>query len=152
MNPNVASILRTYYAATADEIHHGMTWYKQAAGEACRRIPDRPKTVVLGVVAALSPQTAWARNISYAERLIYDGDCPSTRARKSTARDILGGARPIDRLGGRKVRAFYTCLMNQDSDEVCVDGHAYSCWSGERIETSKTPHIGVLLYKVIADD
>src|SRR4051794_11594518 len=152
MNPNVANILRTFYSATLDEVHHGMNWYAQASGEACRRIPDRPRDVVLGIVAALSPQTAWARNIRYAEHLIYKGDCPSTKARKATARDILGGARPVDRLGGNKVRAFYVCLMNQDCDEVCVDGHAYSCWFGERIETSKTPKIGNRLYRVIADD
>src|SRR4051812_5158832 len=123
MNANVSNVLRTYYAASALEVQHGLTWYAQASGEACRRIPDHPRAIVLGVVAALSPQTAWARNIRYAERLIYEGDCPSCGSRKATVRDILAGADPVLRLGGNKVRAFYACLMDQDSEAVCVDGH-----------------------------
>jgi hypothetical protein len=152
MNPNVSNLLRTYNRATADELQHGLTWYAQASGEACRRIPDRDRDTVLGVVAALSPQTAWARNIRYAERLIYDGACPSPQNRKVVALDILGGARPEERLGGNKVRAFYHCLRDQDSEAVCVDGHAYSSWSGVRIVTSKCPTISDRLYCVIAND
>src|SRR3954452_19274162 len=100
MNPNVNNVLRTYYAANFEEISGGLLFYSQASGEACRRIPDRDRETVLGVVAALSPQCPWARNIRYAELLIYDGDCPSCGARKAVARDILAGARPEDRLGG----------------------------------------------------
>src|SRR3954470_14192238 len=122
MNPNVAHILRCFWKAKPDELHHGLTWYTQAAGEACRRIPDRDRATVLGVVAALSPQTAWARNIRYAELLIYKGACPSPQSRKAVALDILAGARPEDRLGGNKVKAFYACLNNQGTDAVCVDG------------------------------
>lgn len=152
MNPNVAHILRCFWKAKPDELHHGLTWYTQAAGEACRRIPDYDRDTVLGVVAALSPQTAWARNIRYAELLIYQGRCPSTGARMKTANDILAGASPAERLGGNKVRAFFECLRDQECGAVCVDGHAFSCWSGERIVTSKTPRIGDKLYGVIADD
>jgi hypothetical protein len=152
MNTNVSNILRTYYAATGSEMQHGLTWYAQAAGEACRRIPDHGREAVLGVVAALSPQTAWARNIRYAERLVYHGDCPSTGSRKRTARDILASANPAERLGGNKVKAFYACLRDQDCDAVCVDGHAYSVWAGERIETNRCPRISDRLYDVIAAD
>ncbi len=119
MNPNAANVLRTYWKAKPDQLHHGHLWYAQAAGEACRRIPDYDRETVLGVVAALSPQTAWARNIRYAELLIYEGRCPSTGSRMRTAQDILAGAKPDDRLGGNKVRAFYDCLRDQDS-ECCL--------------------------------
>jgi hypothetical protein len=152
MNANVANILRCFWKAKPDELHHGLAWYAQAAGESCRRIPDYNRETVLGVVAALSPQTAWARNIKYAEMLIYEGRCPSTGTRMRTASDILAGANPAERLGGNKVRSFYECLRDQESDAVCVDGHAFSCWSGERIATSKCPRIGDKLYGVIADD
>src|SRR3954453_1850028 len=81
VNPNTANVLRTYWRARPDELHHGHLWYAQAAGEACRRIPDFDRETVLGVVAALSPQTAWARNIRYAELLVYEGRCPSTGSR-----------------------------------------------------------------------
>src|SRR5437879_1152784 len=130
MNPNVNNVLRTFHAAESEEIQSGMLWYLQASGEACRRIPDRDRETVLGVVAALSPQTAWARNIRYAERLIYEGDCPSCSSRKAVALDILNGAKPEERLGGNKVRSFYACLLDQETDAVTVDGHAYSCWAG----------------------
>jgi hypothetical protein len=152
MNNNVANVLRTFYSATASEIQHGLTWYFQASGEACRRIPDRDRDIVLGVVAALSPQTAWARTIHYAERLIYEGACPSPQSRRAVALDIMAGARPEERLGGNKVRAFFACLRDQASESVCIDGHAFSCWTGERIATSQCPPISDRLYCVIAND
>jgi len=54
-------------------------------------------------------------------------------------------------LNGRKVTNFYLSIIG-DSDAVCVDGHAYSIWVGERISTNKTPAIGVVLYREISAD
>ena len=34
-------------------------------------------------------------------------------------------------------------------DTVCVDGHAYAIWIGERIPTTKTPSISAPLYQTI---
>jgi hypothetical protein len=39
-----------------------------------------------------------------------------------------------------------------DIEAVCVDGHAYSIWLGERVSTSDTPKITPKLYQRIADD
>src|SRR4051794_22176224 len=66
MSPNTSNILRCYWRARPDELHEGHMWYSQAADEACRRIPDRGREIILAIVAALSPQTPWARNIQYA--------------------------------------------------------------------------------------
>jgi hypothetical protein len=51
-------------------------------------------------------------------------------------------------LKGRKVTAFYRSIMG-DPNAVCVDGHAYSVFIGQRIPTTKTPNIGKGLYETI---
>ena len=39
-----------------------------------------------------------------------------------------------------------------DQDDVCVDGHAYSIWIGDRLTMKQVPNIGKKLYKTITDD
>jgi hypothetical protein len=51
-------------------------------------------------------------------------------------------------LNGQKVTAFFRCIMG-DTDTVCVDGHAFAIFKGQRIPTSKTPNIGKGLYLTI---
>jgi len=54
---------------------------------------------------------------------------------------------------GFKVRAFYQCLLNPaDWFHVCIDGHAFGIWSGERIALDKVPSITAKRYRMIATD
>jgi hypothetical protein len=69
---------------------------------------------------------------------------------KDKAIRILSGEDPRDVLGGLKVRAFYECITG--GNQVCVDGHAYSIWLGQRVATSSTPKISPKLYATIAHD
>jgi hypothetical protein len=52
-------------------------------------------------------------------------------------------------LNGRKITAFFLSITGRP-DAVCVDGHAYAIWVGQRITTTNTPSLGVKLYADIA--
>jgi hypothetical protein len=116
---------------------------------------------VAGVIAALSPNNRWERNLRDADALIraytlgglsdaLEVKTSTYNKNKAKALDILGGKLPLDVLGGLKVRAFYGCIIG--ADDVCVDGHAYAIWRGERISTSSTPKISAKLYGSIVAD
>lgn len=156
------SILAVYFSANPAEVQHGAQWYKQARLIA-QTIADNYSLslqTVAGVIAAISPNNRWERNIIDADLLckLYanGGDCAALKvstypANKRKALQILAGFDPFDILGGLKVRAFYDCIMGNLS-AVCVDGHAYSLWLGDRVPTTKTPKISSKLYAAIAAD
>lgn len=152
MNGNVANILACYGQATAEEVRAGMNWYRTGRRECIARVGLSPEQSC-GIVAALSPQTAWGRNLDMAETFARTGTAPTTTARRKVAARILRGTEPLIALGGNKVRAFYHCLLNPSNKHyVCVDGHAYSIWRGVRIPTSDTPRINSRLYHAISVD
>jgi hypothetical protein len=150
-----------YFSANAAELHEGHQWYDNAR-EVCQHIADNTSLsldTVVGVLAALSPNNRWDKNVADTERLIKvsqageDTDLikVSTYGKnKEKAIRILTGESPNAVLGGLKVRAFYRCILG--SDAVCIDGHAYAIWAGERISTTKTPSISPKLYAAIAND
>lgn len=158
-------ILATFFTATSEELAIGSDWYA-AAYKACRGIADsyglRPQ-VAVGVVAALSPNNRWQKNLLDAEHLcrIFTAgtlaDCQALRVstfgvNKAKAIRILAGEAPLDVLGGLKVRSFYECMVGGHDNSVCIDGHAYSVWLGQYIPTTKTPKISEKLYSAIAAD
>jgi hypothetical protein len=155
------SILAVFFSANAVERHEGLSWYGRAQALA-RHLSNQYGTgvcVTAGVIAALSPNNRWERNVVDAEALIraytYGENVDALKVctfskNKAKAITILQGADPLDVLGGRKVRAFYQCIVGQDS--VCVDGHAYSIWLGQRVTTNKTPKISDKLYDRISED
>lgn len=156
------SILAVFFSASANEIHEGKLWYETARNwaNATSRNYSIPATTVAGVVAALSPNNRWSRNLIDAEELIKvhtaGGDPRNIKVstfnkNKAKAIAILNGNNPLDILGGLKVRSFFLCITG-DRDAVCVDGHAYSIWVGERVPTSSTPKISAKLYETIAED
>lgn len=165
MNITHGSILAVFFAASEAEKHEGCSWYGRANIVANRLATaydvNGGLVTVAGVIAALSPNNRWERNVADAERLIkayclgeeIDAIKVCTfNKNKDKALAILNGVTPLDVLGGNKVRAFYECIAYPASDAVCVDGHAYSIWLGERVPTTKTPSISDKLYLRIADD
>lgn len=157
------SILAVFFAASDLETINGANWYataQDAAATMAQRYSLSTDTVA-AVIAALSPNNRWERNLSDADNLIgayiLGGYSDAVKVKTSTyglnktkALKILEGAAPLEVLGGLKVRAFYGCIMGQDA--VCIDGHAYAIWRGERISTSSTPKISAKLYASIAAD
>lgn len=156
------SILAVFLQSTPDDRAEGAYWYARAqavASDIAYSYCDNDLKKAAGVIAALSPNNRWNRNVKDAENLAkvfaVGGDVDSLKVstfgkNKEKAIAILKGADPLDVLGGLKVRAFYQCILGEDS--VCVDGHAYSIWLGERVPTTKTPKISEKLYNQIAAD
>lgn len=154
------SILGTFFLASEAEKIRGIEWYALAYNLAKRLNDLSGKTVSVGhcagIIAALSPQNPWERNCIDAENLILAADpqgikCGTFNANKQKAIRILKGEAPLDVLGGLKVIDFYRSIMGEE-DAVCVDGHAYSIWLGERVSTTGTPKITPKMYEAIKQD
>lgn len=162
------SIIGTFFLASPTEVQEGKHWYRNAARIA-EQLSDSyniSMAQAVGIIAALSPQNPWERNVRDAynvcETFTIDGKdaalsvkCGTFGVNKRKAIAILesdGLSNAIaDILKGQKVVAFYRSILG-DCHAVCVDGHAYSIWLGERVSTSDTPSITPKLYKQIADD
>lgn len=152
------SILGTFFLASEAEKIEGIEWYERAHRLACTLGRQSRYNVIqcAAVIAVLSPQNPWERNCIDAENMVMADD-PSMikvgtfNANKQKAIRILNGEAPLDVLGGLKVRDFYRSIMGSQ-DAVCVDGHAYSIWLGERVSTTDTPKITPKMYETIKGD
>ena len=164
---NISGMLQL---ASQADILAGLDWYDRAHKLGVRLIHTYDGLTLgqaVGVIAALSPNNKWTRNQTDAEAMIkawHVGADPLSvkvctfHPNKAKAAAILalsdaetqGDADLIAQiLNGRKVTAFYRSILG-DPDAVCVDGHAYAVWIGERIPTTQTPSLGVKLYADIA--
>ena len=154
--------------ATQADLAAGIDWYQRAAVLADRlSLAYGCSTAqAAGVIAALSPNNKWRRNCADAENLIsawnmgldpavvrvstFNGNkrkaCQALAMDAPTINDL---ASLLHGKQGRKVEAFFRCITG-DHNAVCVDGHAYAIWAGERIATTKTPSIGKLAYQRIS--
>lgn len=161
-----AHVLAVYTLANTADRCEGMAWYVRAKDLAiaiCRQYPVSPYQAV-GVIAALSPHNKWERNVADAENLIrvFCADPESVDSvkvctfgkNKAKAIAILnladgangGDVRAI--LSGPKLTEFFNCIMDE-GDDVCIDGHAYSVWAGDRITLANVPSIGIKLRREI---
>jgi hypothetical protein len=165
----ITSILGTYYLSTETDRITGRQWYSQARTAALDLSSTYPIGVITaaGVIAALSPNNRWHRNLLDADTLIscYHqlGAHAASQIRVCTYGPNLQKALTILKiqhptvedvaavLNGLKITAFYRCILGSQTS-VCVDGHAYSIWAGETIRTTQTPKIGLRLYKLIVSD
>lgn len=167
MNANVKHIIGTYYQATEGDIFDGTTWYWNAKAIA-QRISDSTDISlyqVAGVIAALSPNNKWQRNVTDAELVCTlfkaGGADAALNAKVCTYKPnlrkailILDSAECKDDvvsiLNGPKVIEFYNCILGED--DVCIDGHAFSIWVGERMTMKQVPNIGKKLRAQIKAD
>ena len=153
-------------ASVADQAE-GLSWYERASYAAIR-LADQyeiKEEQAAGVIAALSPRNKWDRNLLDAENLIAAYVAGGAEAaadvkvctfgkNKTKAIEILesayadGGVFAI--LSGPKLKEFYSCIRG--FQDVCIDGHAYSIWFGDRVTLAKVPSIGVKLRAEIKKD
>ena len=163
---NQQHIVGTFMQATSSEVEHGKAWYEIAYAIAKRiSIAYGLNTeTVAAVIAALSPNNKWERNIKDAENVIAafmnSDDCnDALNVKVCTYRKNLAKAVEIlnathcdyeSILKGPKVIEFYHCIIGQS--DVCIDGHAYSVWFGERLTMKEVPSIGKKLRQTIKDD
>ena len=161
------NILAVYDLATSGERVEGMEWYNRANRVAATIAAEHGISLetAAGVIAALSPNNRWERNIVDAENVIrafsIGGAEEAENVKVCTygkmrtkAIQILEATSIVDHasiLNGRKITAFYECIIGR-MDAVCVDGHAYSIWFGDRLTMKQVPNIGKKLYAEIVSD
>ena len=98
-------------------------WYRESrrTARALARKHGHTLSRSAGVIAALSPRTQWAANISGADHILGGGDTgPGFNANVEKACRIRDGERPLQVLGGPKVTAFYRAIMG-DKHAAVVD-------------------------------
>ena len=153
--------------ASQADIISGLHWYQRAYDLSVRFIHTYEGLTMgqaVGVIAALSPNNKWERNCIDAEAMIktwaIGGDYNMIKVctfnpNKQKAIAILSlDMESVDTeaipkiLNGQKVVAFYRSIMG-DKNAVCVDGHAYAIFIGERVPTTKTPSITPKLFETI---
>lgn len=129
--------------ATKLQVHEGMTWYQSAhyaatlcasRGKARGESLARRTRAWAGVLAALSPNVGWERNLSLALRAAHKGFCDGGTygANCDKANRIINGEDPEDVLSGPKVTAFFRLIADPTNDtDVCVDRHAAHIAWGE---------------------
>ena len=157
---NITSVYRD-----ADETQHaeGLLWYSDAqkAAHDIALKHDVPVYLVVAVIAALSPNNKWTRNIVNADSLIgafirgdgIDSVKVSTYHKmKAKAWDILAarpdyeGAKTM--LKGQKITSFFMDIMGEFN--VTIDGHARNIAYGERVGlTDDRTNIGVREYRAL---
>ena len=167
MTTNQKHIKAMLDLASAADVVEGKAWY-QTAQQAAIELSDRYSidvTTACGVIAALSPRNKWTRNLIDAENLINvyvtagADACSEVKVctfgkNKAKAISILDCIPTLDVvegiLSGPKLKEFFRCIIGQD--DVCIDGHAYSIWFGNRITLANVPSIGVKLRRQIKTD
>lgn len=148
--PKVSNILRVYESADAATLRAGLSWYTEAHNLARTLGSGSDKHLArnAGIIAALSPNNSWTNNARMARRLVSmrgrvaveigkpNGIGLGANVLKAVA--IYNGADPLDVLGGNKVRAFYSTILDPlaDTDPV-IDRHAYDIAVGKRNGSAK---------------
>lgn len=166
---SASNIYAVYQLATVADIEEGKYWYLLASNIAMNLALKYGVSYsqAAAVIAALSPRNKWHRNVLDAENLIIAYKTAGVEGCASVKVCTFGGnkAKAIkiletsstneqdyaDILSGPKLREFYCCIAGY-ADEVCIDGHAYSIWSGGRITLANIPSIGKKLREQIKED
>ena len=169
LSHNAREIVAKFTLATSQEVQLGVDWYPSAldiAGRIACKYDLRTETAA-GVIAALSPNNRWERNVIDAEAIIKCWAAGGTRTdmlnvkvctygkMKAKAVDILlaEDVLPIvEILNGKKIIEFFNCITNPALNDVCIDGHAYSVWFGQRLTMKEVPAIGKKLRAQIKTD
>ena len=166
MTQHVRNILKVYRRATTDDIANGYKWYDEAKTYASiiSGLSGVKLNTVIGVMAALSPNNKWERNIADCERMCWawvKGDdlsdfkvsCYNTMKLKAWSileDNLVSDDDILDRLNGQKIRSFYSNIRGLD--EVTIDGHALNIALGVRqgLTTDKT-NMSKKVYKQMQD-
>ena len=159
----VHNIMACYRAADCVQVNEGLLWYsdaKQAAHDIAVR-HGVPVYIVVAVIAALSPNNKWSRNVINADALIgafVNGDgidavkVSTYHKMKQKAWDILAARPNYDdakkMLKGQKITSFFMDIMGEFN--VTIDGHARNIAYDERVGlTDDRTNIGVREYRAI---
>ena len=159
----IHNITSVYRDADATQHAGGLRWYEEAkqVGHRLALKHDVPVYIVVAVIAALSPNNKWSRNVTNADALIgafirgdgIDAVKVSTYNKmKQKAWDILAARPDYDgakrMLKGQKITSFFMDIMGEFN--VTIDGHARNIAYGERVGlTDDRTNIGVREYRAL---
>ena len=157
-----------YFQSSILDREIGSQWYHHAYS-VCVTLGEKygfnPNTVA-GVIAALSPNNKWERNVEDAEAMLraYCYEIPfesvsvcSYSANKDKAITIIELMLESDELickvlRGNKTIAFYHCIAKDGkSDTPCIDGHAYNIWNGSVSNLKAVPAMSDKTFRMIQD-
>jgi hypothetical protein len=159
----IANIMACYRAADSVQVNEGLLWYddaQKAAHDIALKY-DIAVYLVVAVIAALSPNNKWSRNVINADALIgafVNGDgidavkVSTYHKMKQKAWDILA-ARPDyetakTMLKGQKITSFFCDIMGEFN--VTIDGHARNIAYDEKVGlTDDRSNIGKLEYRAL---
>lgn len=162
----VDNIKAMFEMATPEEVRDGIVWYANAQAVAKRIAHDTatPLYIVVGVMAALSPNNKWERNVANTRVLIEAfmvGDAVESvkvstyhamRAKAWSILEEMPGTpdRVVEILNGQKIVSFFSNIMGHDT--CTIDGHALNIARGQRegLTTNKV-NIGKKLYQELQD-
>jgi hypothetical protein len=129
----VRNIIDTWLDASAEQELQGRDWYPSAHRLAAG-MAEGDVRIGAGLLAALSPQTAWWLNVELATEA-YETGTPARHLGDALAKasKILAGVDPAEVLPmDRKTGHFYRCIFDPtDADAVCIDRHAHDIAVGE---------------------
>lgn len=146
-NVMVRNIVNTYDAATPRQQREGEEWYEgahmaaQSVGRHLQGYTTQHEATVAGagIIAALSPQTGWERNVANAHAYAKDTNAKVTQTTTQTnkAQRILLGEHPLDVLHGMKERSFYQNIADpSDPNPVTIDRHAHDIAAGRKNDSN----------------
>jgi len=142
------NIIKCYETASLSSIQDGATWYQEAQdiatviGRLGGYKNHQALFVGAGVLAALSPQVEWGDNIQWAIQLVVKGTRKHTWSNHNKALRIVQGEKPIDVLGGYKVRAFYKAIVAPEgSGEPVIDRHALAIYMDRNVTEKELTYL-----------
>jgi hypothetical protein len=134
LKPFPEHILEMFILSTPRNRREGMAWYDDAHNFA--RSLDENVERAAGVIAAMSPVNGWKNN----KRCAYEVYCGTVSGltlpdNQAKAVRILNGEAPLDVLGGDKVRAFYSTILDPTNPEAIpvIDRHAHDIAVGAKM-------------------
>jgi hypothetical protein len=160
------NIINHFHAATSEEHHNGMSWYKDAhhTMKALAHDTKTPHHQMAGLISNYSPQTHWFTNIHTAAKVAREKKAVggpgsgvfASNKQKHAAHRMLHGEHYNNVLVGHKVRHFAHLIEHggnehPDHPHVVLDRHAHSVASGSRITDAAFGQAGLKSKKKYAD-
>tara|TARA_R110001606_G_C15218060_1_gene633670 strand:- start:197 stop:796 length:600 start_codon:yes stop_codon:yes gene_type:complete len=162
---SIENIVAMYKLSTPAEKKQGVTWYARAYCDSLQIAENLglPVHIVVGVVAALSPNNKWSRNLMNASDLCtayINGDhvesvkVSTYHKMRDKAWSILQTMPSSDDdvrsiLNGQKIVCFFENIMGIDT--CTVDGHARNIYYNERVSLTGSITIGKKEYADIQE-
>ena len=152
----VSNITLAYLSSSIEDRHAGQWWYPTANCIA-RGMADKFGISVAqasGIIAVLSPQISWERNVVVAYAFMaspYEKPTGITTDNWRKAQHVFEGR--LGYIRGNKVQAFHECINTAgDTDAVVIDTHSVDVALGEEArDKDKKYLVNKQIYDIFAN-